>query len=118
MSPQVEEIMSKISALNYFSILNDDQKVHEKWNELINVMEELTSATSVKSGPKVQIEGGDVLVPYMTVTKFFKITVAQYDLIKNLYPENKISIIKWLRAEYKQGLKETKDICDSICGLN
>lgn len=26
MSPQVKEIMSKISALNYFSLLNDDQK--------------------------------------------------------------------------------------------
>ena len=72
-------------------------------------------AELIKEQPSVQFEGDNVLVP---VTTYLEITASEYGLIQSLYPNNKVSIIKYIREVHKFGLVETKKICDTICGLN
>jgi len=47
-----------------------------------------------------------------------KITQAEYEMIKRVYPDHKVTIIKYIRSLRNLGLVETKKICDTICGLN
>lgn len=66
--------------------------------------------------PSVVFEGNfNVRVP---VTIYLEITASEYRLIQKLYPNNKVSIIKFIREVHKFGLVETKKICDTICGIN
>lgn len=78
--------------------------------ELIEVEPKVT-----EQEPSIQFEGDNVRVP---VTTYLEITASEYGLIKKLYPDNKVSIIKFIREVHKFGLVETKKICDTICGLN
>ena len=88
----------------------DDSYIQWAQAELI---EDETEVTEQK--PSVQFEGDNVLVP---VTTYLEITASEYGLIQRLYPNNKVSIIKFIREVHKFGLAETKKICDRICGLN
>lgn len=72
-------------------------------------------AELIKEQPSVKFEGDNVLVP---VTTCLTITASEYGLIQSLYPNNRVSIIKYIREVHKFGLVETKKICDTICGLN
>lgn len=63
----------------------------------------------------VQFEGDNVRIP---VTTYLEITASEYGLIQSLYPNNQVSIIKYIREVHKFGLVETKKICDTICVLN
>lgn len=54
-------------------------------------------------------------VKYVKEYAEFQITVAEYELICKLYTLNlHVPAIKFLRHQYGIGLKEAKDICDSI----
>jgi len=89
---------------------DDDIIVPWTQAELIEDQPEVT-----EQKPSVKFEGDNVLVP---VTTYLKITASEYGLIQKLYPNNKVSIIKFIREVHKFGLVETKKICDTICGLN
>lgn len=115
--PAIEDVMNLVEE---YSGSHDYYIRQSIRNKIVNMLVQMrnTNLSTPKAKPKVQFEGDDVLVPYQPVTKFFKITKAEHDLIIGLYPKNKISIIKFMRNKYQQGLKETKDICDMICDLN
>lgn len=45
----------------------------------------------------------------------FELTDAEFDVIKDLYRSNlKVTAIKFIKMQYTLGLKDAKDICDSI----
>lgn len=129
MKPQVQvvqEIMNKIQAYAFFGNIEDsgnESRLQQKYLELIKTIENLVDKAhdahkSPVTKPAVQFDGTTVMVPYMTITKYQQITDDEYRLILNLYPDNKVQILKYIRGVYNLGLKETKDICDTICSLD
>lgn len=96
-------------SVNYHGETTDYQSSWE-FAELIQDQPEQTAPVT-----DVKFEGDNVLVP---VTTYLEITASEYHLIQKLYPNNKVSIIKFIREVHKFGLVETKKICDTICGLN
>ncbi len=94
------------------NIHGDSIEDETNWDqaELIQVQPEVQ-----EQKPLVQFEGDNVRVP---VTTYLEITASEYGLIQRLYPNNKVSIIKFICEVHKFGLVETKKICDTICGLN
>ena len=126
MKPQaqvVQEIMNKVQAYAFFGNIEDsdsESRFQQKYLELIKTIENLVEKAqdAPVTTPAVQFSGTTVMVPYMTITKYQQITDDEYHLILSLYPANKVQIIKYIRGAYKIGLKETKDICDTICGLD
>jgi len=77
--------------------------------ELVEEQPEITPVNSVK------FENNHVVVPIVVE---HKITQAEYEMIKRVYPDHKVTIIKYIRSLRNLGLVETKKICDTICGLN
>ena len=77
--------------------------------ELIEEHPEITPVHTVK------FENNHVVVPIVVE---HKVTQAEYDLIKRVYPDHKVTIIKYLCSLHILGLVETEKICDTICGLN
>ena len=129
MKPQtqvVQEVMNKIQAYAFFGNIEDsnsESRFQQKYKELIKTIENLVEKAQKAQDapvttPAVQFSGTTVMVPYMTITKYQQITDDEYRLIVNLYPDNKVQIIKYIQGVYKIGLKEIKDICDTICGLD
>ena len=129
MKPQaqvVQEIMNKVQAYAFFGYIEDsdsESRFQQKHQELVKTIENLVDKAQKAQDtpittPVVQFSGTTVMVPYMTITKYHQITDDEYRLILNLYPDNKVQIIKYIRGVYKIGLKETKYICDTICGLD
>ena len=57
-----------------------------------------------------------ITIDYPVRTAEQEITTAEYDLVLNLYQQfkDRVLAIKFIRAQYGLGLKEAKDICDTI----
>ena len=80
------------------------------------LIEEQTEVTAVETSVHaVKFENNHVVVPIVVE---HKVTQAEYEMIKRVYPNHRVTIIKYLRSLYNLGLVETAKICDSICGLN
>jgi len=83
---------------------------------MAELIEEQLELTPVKSSVHtVNFVNNHVVVPIVVE---HKITQAEYEMIKRVYPNHRVTIIKYLRSLYNLGLVETAKICDSICGLN
>lgn len=58
-----------------------------------------------------------ISVKYAAVYQTQEVTEPEYYLVQQLYKiDQKVMAIKFMRQQYCLGLKETKDICDSIAG--
>lgn len=55
----------------------------------------------------------NIIVSYPTRETTQVITVAEYELIRNL-DQNKVVAIKFIRSQYKLGLYEAKQVVDTV----
>lgn len=55
------------------------------------------------------------IVKYAITYAVIEVTDAEYDLVHFLYYKNmKVTAIKFIRNQYRLGLKEAKEVCDVI----